>query len=299
MLSEIRPELSGRRLSRAARVCASRCAWPRRRRAPAAARRGYVCAPNDISHLRILDGHVIGVDLSAQSVGVGRRQRCRQPLDANKHVTVPIRWCRRADAIATAMPTKNRLSASEPSSSQREEPRCIAGAAWATLMAALPSTRSGSNTIEPMHRDRRHRKAATLGPSKRRSSAGDADDEAERGAAGERRHARPGRRELPVEQHGRQAPQAAAFCRRQRSAQPLEHALDRGVVRGRRPVLRLSAVSRKFSNCSLFISLILVSQFRQERDAGSACHAPAASRLPTPTCREYRRLAHCSCLHRK
>ena len=109
-------------------------------------------------------------------------------------------------AIASATPTKNRLSASEPSSSQRDEPRVIAGAYWAMVMGVLRSAASGSNTIEP----RSVRLATANGAPRAVEVAvepGDADDEAERGAAGERRDARPGRRELPVEQDARQAPQ--------------------------------------------------------------------------------------------
>src|SRR5262249_39798372 len=40
--------------------------------------------------------------------------------------------------MAIAIPTKNRLSASEPSSNQRDDGRSIVGNAWAMLMAALP-----------------------------------------------------------------------------------------------------------------------------------------------------------------
>ena len=53
---------------------------------------------------------------------------------------------------------------------------------------------------------------------------GDTDVESKRGAAGQRRHARPGRRELPVEQHGWQAPERLLLSR-QRAADAAEHAV--------------------------------------------------------------------------
>ena len=158
-------------------------------------------------------------------------------------------------AIATATPTKNRLSASEPSSSQREEPRVMAGANWARVMDVLRSA------LRARTRSSRGRAAGDrercVGDVEVAVEPGQSDDEAERGAAGEGGDARPGRRELPVEQHGGQAARtrisAAAADRLSRSSTRSTAASSACGVAAR----RLSAASRNFSNCASVIFWVI------------------------------------------
>ena len=242
-------------------------------------------------------GVVVGLHLAAQHVGVGLRQRRGQPLDAHEHVAVPGRRRRARIAIATATPTKNRLSASEPSSSQREEPRDdrsgrIGRWSWPRSGQRLRArTRSG--------RDRRRcRRVGASPPVEMAVDAGDADDKAERSATGERRHARPGRREFPVEQHGGQR-HSGIFCRGSgRQAAP---ARARPRPRPRRRLRGALERAREdfIRTGSSFILLVLFDHARQARGASSACRAPAMSRPPTPRCREFPPPAHCSCPRRK
>ena len=42
-----------------------------------------------ICGLCIFDRRAIGVDFSAQDIGIGRRQRGGKPLDAHEHIAIP------------------------------------------------------------------------------------------------------------------------------------------------------------------------------------------------------------------
>src|SRR5215471_3677753 len=74
-------------------------------------------------------------------------------------------------------------------------------------------------------------------PVERAIEPGNANAKAERSATGKSRHAWPSRPEFPVEQHRWQPPQRL-FLPGQGAAQPLEDAVDGGVLRRRRQPLQ-------------------------------------------------------------
>ena len=83
----------------------------------------------------------VGVDLLAQSVAVGRRQRGSEPFYPDKHVTVPIRWRRRPDGHRDRDADEEQVQRERAQQQPARGTASIAGRAWAMLMAALPSTR--------------------------------------------------------------------------------------------------------------------------------------------------------------
>ena len=225
------------------------------------------------------------------------------------------------------MPMKNKLSASEPSNSQRGPRRVRAGARLRFAHGRTPGNGSGSNTVA----GRSVLAAATDWPSMLAVEAGDADGESEQRAAGERGHARPGRRELPVEQHRRQSPERLLLAR-QWAGQSRRKAGERGVVdlyglsmtdqRGIEPARFLEQVAgvgvacdQPFDRGALVrrparrIGTVAVEKGLQQLDvhhasprrsgslgrgAGSACRASAKSPPPKRWYRVSRPPAHCS-----